>query len=118
MPGFEDLFRTEYARLVRCLRAVDGDADECVQQAFARAYARWRWVRDLGDPCGWVRREAVARTRARRSPELLALALYYGGGYDVSEIAHAMSSSEGRVFGLLRQGREHMRAHLPELSHV
>jgi RNA polymerase sigma-70 factor (ECF subfamily) len=66
--GFEELFHTEYSRLVRCLRAIDDDAADAVQEAFAQAFVRWRRVGTLEDPAGWVRRVAVNRLlNARRS---------------------------------------------------
>jgi RNA polymerase sigma-70 factor, ECF subfamily len=43
-----------------------GDAEvaaDCVQDAFMRAYARWRRVSRLEDPPGWVRHVAVNRMR-------------------------------------------------------
>ncbi len=50
--GFEELFRREHTRLVRCLRAVDDDAADAVQEAFVQAFVRWRRVGRLEDPAG------------------------------------------------------------------
>jgi RNA polymerase sigma-70 factor (ECF subfamily) len=77
--GFEELFRAEYARLVRVLRAIDDDAPDAVQEAFAQAFVRWRRVSQLEDPAGWVRRVAVnrllnvKRSRARRDAAVARL---------------------------------------------
>ena len=118
MRGFEELFRTEYARLVRCLRSVDDNADDVVQESFARAYVRWRWVKELDDPAGWVRRDAVTRLRAHRLRELTALALFYGGEYSITEIAYAMNISDAQVFERLRRGRERVRTQLAVTADV
>jgi RNA polymerase sigma-70 factor, ECF subfamily len=72
---FDDVFRTSYPRLVRLLTAATSDAElaaDCVQEAFARANARWRKIGAYEDPVGWVRRVAInlvkdhARRTARR----------------------------------------------------
>ncbi len=65
-PEFDDLFRTHYERLVRSLTVVSGDrerAADAVQEAFVKAHLRWRRVRRLDDPAGWVRRVAINRLR-------------------------------------------------------
>ena len=77
--AIEDLFRQEFPRLVRALALVDGPeaAADAVQEAFIAADCRWRRVRQLDDPAGWVRRVALnrllnGRRNARRRAELLA----------------------------------------------
>ena len=52
--------------MVRSLTVACGDAEvaaDCVQDAFMRAYARWRRVSRLDDPPGWIRHVAVNRMR-------------------------------------------------------
>ena len=52
--------------MVRSLTVASGDAEvaaDCVQDAFMRAYARWRRVSRLDDPPGWIRHVAVNRMR-------------------------------------------------------
>ena len=52
--------------MVRSLTVASGDAEvaaDCVQDAFMRAYARWRRVSRLEDPPGWIRHVAVNRLR-------------------------------------------------------
>ncbi|HRW39750.1 MAG: sigma-70 family RNA polymerase sigma factor [Acidimicrobiales bacterium] len=81
-PGpaaIDDLFRAEFARLVRSLSVVEGPeaAADAVQEAFIAADRRWRRVSRLEDPAGWVRRVAVnrllnGRRNRRRRSELLA----------------------------------------------
>jgi RNA polymerase sigma-70 factor (ECF subfamily) len=59
---FDALFLGRYDSLVRTLAAGFGNrarAEEAVQEAFARAFARWRRVGRLDDPTAWVRRVAL-----------------------------------------------------------
>jgi RNA polymerase sigma-70 factor, ECF subfamily len=63
---FDDLFRDHYAGMVRSLTVAGGDrelAADCVQDAFTRAYVRWRRISRYDDPAGWVRHVAVNRMR-------------------------------------------------------
>jgi RNA polymerase sigma-70 factor (ECF subfamily) len=63
---FDDLFRDHYAGLVRSLTVAAGDrelASDCVQDAFTKAYVRWRRISRYEDPVGWVRRVAINRLR-------------------------------------------------------
>jgi RNA polymerase sigma-70 factor (ECF subfamily) len=76
---FDDFYATNYGRLVVQLYAVTGnlpDAEDAVQEAFARASVHWGRVRAYELPEAWVRRVAlnVAFTglrRARRVMEVL-----------------------------------------------
>jgi RNA polymerase sigma-70 factor (sigma-E family) len=54
--------------LARLLLDDAGQAEEVVQEAFVRTYARWDRVRDRDDPLPYVRRAVVnlARSRLRR----------------------------------------------------
>jgi RNA polymerase sigma-70 factor (ECF subfamily) len=63
---FDETFRESYGRLVRGLTAASGDAEaaaDAVQDAFVRAYARWRRISRYEDPVGWVRHVALNRLR-------------------------------------------------------
>ena len=63
---FDDTFRRWYGPMVRALAVAAGDreiAADCVQDAFARAYVRWRRVSRLDDPPGWIRHVALNRLR-------------------------------------------------------
>jgi RNA polymerase sigma-70 factor (ECF subfamily) len=79
---FEDFYASNYGRLVVQLYAVTGnlpDAEDAVQEAFARASVHWGRVRAYELPEAWVRRVAlnVAFTglrRARRVMEVLTRA--------------------------------------------
>lgn len=63
---FDAVFRAHYAPLVRALTVACGDrevAADSVQDAFTRAYARWRRISRYDDPAGWVRHVALNRIR-------------------------------------------------------
>jgi RNA polymerase sigma-70 factor (ECF subfamily) len=67
-----EVFRASYRRLVTQLYAVTGDrveAEDAVQEAFARAVASGERWREVLNPEGWLRTVAlnVVRTRARRT---------------------------------------------------
>jgi RNA polymerase sigma-70 factor, ECF subfamily len=78
--GFDELYEGAFGRLVGQLYLVTGDlaeAEDAVQEAFARAAARWGRVRGYAAPEAWVRRVAMnlaldGLRRARR--QLAALA--------------------------------------------
>lgn len=68
---FEDLYRSSYARLVAQLYVVTTDrveAEEVVQEAFARLWAHWGRLREYDNCEAWVRRVAMntAISRWRR----------------------------------------------------
>jgi RNA polymerase sigma-70 factor (ECF subfamily) len=69
--GFEEFYTGAVGRLLGQLLLVTGDlheAEEVVQEAFARASVHWAWLRDYDLPEAWVRRVALnlAAERARR----------------------------------------------------
>ncbi|MHB8320350.1 MAG: SigE family RNA polymerase sigma factor [Acidimicrobiales bacterium] len=69
---FEQIYRDSYPRLVGQLSVVTtsrAEAEEVVQEAFARLWGRWSHVRDYENIEAWVRRVAlnVATSRWRRS---------------------------------------------------
>ena len=77
---FDQLYLTNYSRLVVQLYAVTGslaEAEDAVQEAFARASVHWGRVAGYDSPEAWVRRVALnvaftSMRRARRVVELLA----------------------------------------------
>ena len=80
---FDAFFLSSYDSLTRSLAAAFGDrelASEAVQEAFVRAYTRWRRVRRLDNPAAWVRRVAINllrdqhRRRGRRDRAVERLA--------------------------------------------
>jgi RNA polymerase sigma-70 factor, ECF subfamily len=75
---FEDFYQANYPRLVGQLTVVTGsleDAEDAVQEAFARASTRWARLRDYDAPEAWVRRVALnlATTGLRRARRQLAV---------------------------------------------
>jgi RNA polymerase sigma-70 factor, ECF subfamily len=69
--SFEDFYTGSVERLLEQLFPVTGDlheAEEVVQEAFARASVHWARLRDYDVPEAWVRRVAMnlAADRARR----------------------------------------------------
>ena len=69
--GFEEFYTATVGRLLGQLYPVTGDlheAEEIVQEAYARASTRWARLRDYDLPEAWVRRVAMnlATDRGRR----------------------------------------------------
>ena len=105
---YEAFFVAHYSSLVRTVTVITGDgelADEAVQDAFYRAYARWGRIRRYEAPAAWVRRVAINRARdlgrsARRraNTEQRALSLSPTAGIDV----------EGQVGGELNSLLAHV----------
>ncbi|HEY1488430.1 MAG TPA: SigE family RNA polymerase sigma factor [Micromonosporaceae bacterium] len=68
---FDALYAAHFQRLTLQLYAYLGDlgeAQDVVQEAFCRAYARWKSIERYDDPIAWVRRVAwnLATSRFRR----------------------------------------------------
>jgi len=60
--GFDEFYQSAFGRLVGQVYLVTGDlgdAEDAVQEAFARASACWSKVRDFDVPEQWVRRVAI-----------------------------------------------------------
>src|SRR5215207_6166038 len=78
--GFDEFYQSAFGRLVGQVYLVTGDlgdAEDAVQEAFARASTRWAQVRDFNVPEQWVRRVAMnlavdGLRRARRRLSALA----------------------------------------------
>jgi RNA polymerase sigma-70 factor (ECF subfamily) len=63
---FDEIFREHYWPMVRSLAVACGDreaAADAVQDAFTRAYARWRRISRYDHPAGWIRHVALNRLR-------------------------------------------------------
>jgi len=76
---FDELYAAHYGDLTVQLYAYFGDrqeAQDVVQEAFCRAYSRWRTVSTYEDPVAWVRRVAwnLAVSRWRRARTALTFA--------------------------------------------
>ena len=64
----EALFRDHHLRLFRALYLMTGDkveADDLVQDAFARVWQRWDRVREMDDRVGYLYRTAMNAFRSR-----------------------------------------------------
>ena len=82
MPGsdedFDAFYRATSRSLLAQLYALTGDwaeAQDCLQEAYARAWQRWPAVQRLDVPAAWVRVVGLrlARSRWRRAQQALAL---------------------------------------------
>jgi len=63
---FDSFFLQNYTHLVRWLTLFTGDAEratDSAQEAFIKAYASWRTVRECDSPIAWVRRVAINKCR-------------------------------------------------------
>src|SRR6266851_2872856 len=59
---FDRLYRENYPRLLRTLYAITGDAaaaEDCVQEAFVKAWRAWPRFRPERTPEGWLHQIAV-----------------------------------------------------------
>lgn len=63
---FDEFFLAHHPALVRTMTVLTGDphlAADVVQEAFQRAFVRWRRVRRYDQPAAWVRRVAINYSR-------------------------------------------------------
>ncbi len=75
---FDETFRAEYPGIVRVVAPIVGSVEEAeavVQDAFLKAFVRWRRIGGYDRPGAWVQRVAIrdavrAARRARRRPEV------------------------------------------------
>lgn len=88
--GFDAFYLAAAPGLVRQLHAMTGDlgeAQDCVQEAFARAWQRWDHVGSYDAPSAWVRSVAwrLAVSRFRRARTGARAVLRHGTPDDVPE---------------------------------
>jgi RNA polymerase sigma-70 factor (ECF subfamily) len=75
MERFEDWYHQHHPRLVRSLTVLSGDADaaaDAADEAFVRAYERWKRVSAMASPAGWLHQvgaNALRRRMRRRAME-------------------------------------------------
>jgi RNA polymerase sigma-70 factor (ECF subfamily) len=68
VTDFEAFFADEYGDVLRTVALAIGDrarAEEVTQEAFARAFRRWRTVSRMDRPAGWVYVVALNAERSR-----------------------------------------------------
>ncbi|MCU1457528.1 MAG: subfamily polymerase sigma-24 subunit [Actinomycetia bacterium] len=75
MPDFEAFFEHEYGAVLRTVALAIGDhprAEEATQEAFARAFRKWRTVSEMTRPAAWVHVVAMnaERSRLRRASRI------------------------------------------------
>jgi RNA polymerase sigma-70 factor (ECF subfamily) len=61
-PDFEDAFRAEYSAVVRVCAPIVGsipDAEAVAQDAFLKAFVRWKRLSRYDKPGAWIRRVAI-----------------------------------------------------------
>ena len=127
-PEFESFYAASHDRLVGQLFALLGDlheAEDVVQEAFARASFRWSSICRYDAPEAWVRRVALNRAtsnlrRARRQLRSLArmgamgrlgirhrevLVLHYVAGLPVDEVGRELRLPTGTVKSRLARAR-------------
>jgi RNA polymerase sigma-70 factor (ECF subfamily) len=83
----QELYEASYRRLVAQLTAMTGDrveAEDLVQEAFARAVGRWSTVQRYDNPEAWLRTVAMnlARSRWRRATRGAAVMLKLRASHD------------------------------------
>jgi RNA polymerase sigma-70 factor (ECF subfamily) len=108
--SFDAFYAARGAALVRQLHAMTGDlteAQDCVQEAFARAWQRWSHVQAYDAPEAWVRQVAwrLAVSRLRRARTGLRAARRHGPPPD----APAMSPDRVALVAALAQLPEPQR---------
>lgn len=91
---FTSFFERESLRLGRAIFLLTGDAAEAedlVQEAFARAYERWDRISTMAEPAGYVYRIAsnLHRRRSRRNGRSRPLADAIGRASDALDPANA-----------------------------
>jgi RNA polymerase sigma-70 factor (ECF subfamily) len=111
---FADFYTASYQRLLGQLFAVTGDlaeAENLLQEAYARAFARWAQVHAYDRPEAWVRRVALKLLDLHRALGTLPLGqrqvivLHHLVGLPVEEVARELRVPTGTVKSRLTRGR-------------
>ena len=108
--SFPDFYRTTAPHVVRQVHAMTGDlpeAQDCVAEAYARAWQRWPQLSSYDAPEAWVRQVAwrLAARRFRRARVGAALLHRHGAPDDVP----ALSPDRVAVVAALRRLPEAQR---------
>src|SRR5215217_7552417 len=115
--GFEEFYTATMGRLLGQLFPVTGDlheAEEVVQEAFARASVHWPRLRDYDVPEAWVRRVAMnlAADRGRRL-QRQAIVLHHLVDLPVEQVAATLGARTGTVKSWLARGRRTLARSVP-----
>ena len=106
---FETFFRSEATALARSLYLLTGDraeAEDLVQEAMARAFARWDRVQHMDSPAGYVYKAALNLFRRRLRRAALRPLFAASAPRDPAEVAGARSDLLRALQSLSRQQRE------------
>jgi RNA polymerase sigma-70 factor (ECF subfamily) len=108
--GFAAFYAGSYRRLLGQLFAVTGDlaeAENVLQEAYARAFVRWSRVGAYDLPEAWVRRVAInlAAMADRSLAQRQVIVLHHLVGLPVEEVASELRLATGTVKSRLARGR-------------
>jgi RNA polymerase sigma-70 factor (ECF subfamily) len=111
-----DFYEAAYPRLVGALTLASGsraDAEELVQEAFARLIPRWERIRDYDDPEAWVRTVAfrLSASRWRRAGVAARSLVRLGPPAPVAEPGTARLDAERVLAALPPRHREVLVLH-------
>jgi RNA polymerase sigma-70 factor (sigma-E family) len=86
--SFDEFYRTTRVRICACIYALTGDlaeAQDATQEAYVRAWERWRTISGYADPEAWVRTVAwrVAASRWRKALNRVAAHRRFGSADSV-----------------------------------
>jgi RNA polymerase sigma-70 factor (ECF subfamily) len=110
-PGsFDEFYSGSVRRVTGLLYAMTGsraEAEDCVQEAYARAWQRWDKVSEYGDPEAWVRTVAyrVSISTWRKTSNMRAAHRRHGAPDD----PHGMSPDYVAIIAALRKIPAHQR---------
>ncbi|HEV2919834.1 MAG TPA: sigma factor-like helix-turn-helix DNA-binding protein [Actinomycetota bacterium] len=111
--GFEEFYTATVGRLLGQLYPVTGDlheAEELVQEAYARASTRWARLRDYDLPEAWV--------RALPMHQRQAIVLHHLVDLPLEEVAATLGARTGTVKSWLARGRRALADRLGEPEEV
>ncbi len=104
-PGtFDEFYSGSVRRVTGLLYAMTGsraEAEDCVQEAYARAWQRWDKVSEYGDPEAWVRTVAyrVSISTWRKTTNMRVAHRRHG----VPDDSHGMSPDYVAIIAALRK---------------
>jgi RNA polymerase sigma-70 factor, ECF subfamily len=107
---FDEFYSGSVRRVTGLLYAMTGshaEAEDCVQEAYARAWQRWDKVSEYGDPEAWVRTVAyrVSISTWRKTSNMRAAHRRHGAPDD----PHGMSPDYVAIIAALRKIPAHQR---------